>query len=130
MRWIPIIVLIALFGAGGAYVVDGVMLAKQKEQQSIPEVNETSVEREVFATIADEALTALLLRVVEDTDAAIEDITITSSVARVWPDGCLGLGKDEICTQATVDGYRVELTAGEYSSAYRMSQDGGVIRKE
>lgn len=130
MRWIPIIVLIALFGAGGAYVVDGVMLAKHKEERSIPEVHETSIEREEFATIADKALAALLLKATEDTNTAIENITITSSTARVWPDGCLGLGKDEMCTQATVEGYRVELTAGERVYAYRMSLDGGVIRKE
>jgi ABC-type Na+ efflux pump permease subunit len=130
MRWIPIIVLIALFGAGGAYVVDGVMIAKQKEEQSIPEVHETSIEREEFATIPDKALAALLTKAVEDTSSAIEDITITSSEVRTWPDGCLGLGKDEMCTQATVDGYRVEITAGERLSVYRMSADGGVIRKE
>lgn len=130
MRWIPIIVLIALFGAGGAYVAQAVLLAKQKGQHTLPEVNETSVERETFATISDKALTALLLSAVEDTDVAIEEITIASSEIRTWPDGCLGLGVDEVCTQSSIEGYRVMLSAGENSYVYRMSREGTVIRKE
>ena len=130
MRWIPVILLILLFGAGGTYVAQAVLLAKQKGQRNLPEVNETSVEREAFATISDKALTALLLNAVEDTDSAIEAIIITSSEARTWPDGCLGLGIDEVCTQSVIEGYRVVLSDGENSYTYRMSLDGSIIRRE
>ena len=36
--------------------------------------------------------------------------------AQAWPDGCLGLAKtDEVCTQASVNGWRVEATDGSQS---------------
>lgn len=48
---------------------------------------------------------------------------------RTWPDGCLGLGNPgEICTQAQVPGWEVQLEAEETRYAYRTDDTGQQVR--
>lgn len=49
--------------------------------------------------------------------------------AQAWPDGCLGLAKtDEVCTQATVNGWQVEISDGSQSYIYRTDSTGKNLR--
>ncbi|AFY92099.1 hypothetical protein [Chamaesiphon minutus] len=58
-------------------------------------------------------------------------LKVQSFSQQAWPDGCLGLAKtDEICTQATVNGWRVEATDGSQSYIYRTDNTGKNLRTE
>lgn len=51
--------------------------------------------------------------------------------AAEWPDGCLGLAKpDEMCTLATVPGYRVTLAVKGVEYVYRTDERGTALRRE
>lgn len=46
-----------------------------------------------------------------------------------WPDGCLGLPKnDEMCTQAIINGYEVTVRGNGKEVIFRTNHDGSVIR--
>ena len=48
-----------------------------------------------------------------------------------WNDGCLGLSKQgEVCSQALVPGFKVEMLASGKSYFYRTNKTGSVIRAE
>lgn len=59
-----------------------------------------------------------------------EEIVYGEIVQKTWSDGCLGLaGKDEMCTNALVEGLEVELKVGEKSYYYRTDMEGNVVRR-
>ena len=55
---------------------------------------------------------------------------IIESRSQQWSDGCLGLGTDEICTQAIVPGYRVVVTDGINNWTYRTDNTGNTVKLE
>ncbi|HYF10146.1 MAG TPA: hypothetical protein VD967_00895 [Candidatus Paceibacterota bacterium] len=59
-----------------------------------------------------------------------KSIVIMKVEERTWSDGCLGLGGDQICTQALVDGFRVEMEAGGKTYVYRTDRTGAAVRAE
>lgn len=60
-----------------------------------------------------------------------KSIVIVRIENTTWSDGCLGLGAaDEFCTQALVDGFRVEMLASGETYFYRTDTAGAVIRPE
>jgi hypothetical protein len=57
-----------------------------------------------------------------------DQITLTSTEAVDWPDGCLGIQKIGVmCTQAIVPGYKIILTADGKQYEYHTSKDGSQI---
>lgn len=61
----------------------------------------------------------------------LASIKVKNFSAQAWPDGCLGLAKtDEVCTQATVNGWQVEATDGSQSYIYRTDNTGKNLRTE
>lgn len=55
-------------------------------------------------------------------------LQIASAVPQTWPDGCLGLQfRDRACTQALVEGWRVELHLGNPNIINRDARGNGVI---
>ncbi len=60
-----------------------------------------------------------------------DKLKIVSFTQQNWPDGCLNLPKkDEICTQAIVPGWRVEVTDGAQQYFYRTDSTGKTLRAE
>jgi len=58
-------------------------------------------------------------------------IVIMNIEEKTWSDGCLGLaGADEFCTQAMVDGFRVEMLAQGQTYFYRTDKTGTSLRQE
>lgn len=56
-------------------------------------------------------------------------ITVVSVEAMTWPDGCLGLDYgNEACTEALVEGFRVELGLGDATYEARTDAAGAVTR--
>lgn len=67
------------------------------------------------------------------TRLSIDDrnIAIVSVEEKTWSDSCLGLGGiNESCAQATVAGYRVELSAQGKIYLYRTDKTGTAVRAE
>lgn len=59
------------------------------------------------------------------------EIEIVSFSKAEWPNGCLGLaGKDEMCTEAQVSGWRVELSVEGQSYIARTDESGDAVRFE
>jgi hypothetical protein len=57
-----------------------------------------------------------------------EQITLTSTEAVDWPNGCLGIQKiGMMCTQAIVPGYKIILTANGKTYEYHTNKDGSQI---
>ena len=60
-----------------------------------------------------------------------KSIVIMNISNATWNDGCLGLGKsDEMCSQALVPGFKVEMLAQGKTYIYRTDKTGGNIRAE
>lgn len=60
-----------------------------------------------------------------------KSIVILSVLEQSWSDGCLGLGTaDEMCSMALVDGFRVEMQAGQEIYVYRTNKTGTQVRQE
>ncbi|MDO8604390.1 MAG: hypothetical protein Q7K40_03275 [bacterium] len=57
-------------------------------------------------------------------------VIVMSAYEKNWPDGCLGLGGDKMCTQAIVPGYEVTVQAKGTERTYRTSADGSFIQRE
>lgn len=57
-------------------------------------------------------------------------VKITRIEEKKWPDGCLGAGRpDEICSQAIVDGFLVQLEADGVLYEYHTNQNGSLLRQ-
>ena len=57
-----------------------------------------------------------------------EEISIVSTEAVEWPDGCLGVQRPGImCTQAIVPGYRIILQAGDEQYEFRTNTSGSQV---
>src|SRR5512138_1435322 len=58
----------------------------------------------------------------------IEKITLVSTDAVTWPDGCLGIVKIGVmCTQAQVPGFKIVLEARGQKYEYHTNQDGSIV---
>jgi hypothetical protein len=89
--------------------------------------NQVRLEATLPATLVEAVLTAAAHR----SGIAPEQLKISAIATNVWPDGCLGLEvPGESCTQALVDGWRVVVTDGERTWAYRTDTQGLAIRYE
>ena len=64
----------------------------------------------------------------EETGVEVSDITVLEYEQRDWPDGCLGIAKeDTMCTMAIVPGYYVKLLSQDTEYSYRTNMDGSLI---
>jgi len=60
-----------------------------------------------------------------------KSIVIMQIDEKTWSDGCLGLGKpEEFCTQALIEGFRVEMLAEGKTYFYRTDKTGASVRAE
>jgi hypothetical protein len=66
----------------------------------------------------------------EDLKVPESALTIRRFNQELWSDGCLGLGQpDELCLQALVPGWQLEVVAADESHFYRTDNFGDVIRR-
>jgi hypothetical protein len=95
------------------------------EEPSIPNEDSTPTRIPVDLSPAQRAaLTALS----EKLNLTADEITIVSTEAVTWPDGCLGVVRIGImCTQAEVPGFKIILEADETTYQYHTNQDGSVV---
>ncbi|MDO8572670.1 MAG: hypothetical protein Q7S11_02750 [bacterium] len=57
-------------------------------------------------------------------------VIVMTAYEKNWPDGCLGLGGDKMCTQAIVPGYEVTVQAKGGERIYRTNADGTILQRE
>ena len=58
----------------------------------------------------------------------VEQIALISTEAVTWPDGCLGVKRDEMmCTQALVEGFKITLEVGGNQYEMHTDQDGSAV---
>ena len=66
----------------------------------------------------------------DDLNVPVEELSILRVNSKVWSDGCLGLGQpNELCTQALVPGWQLEVVHNDQSYFYRTDERGEVIRR-
>ena len=65
-----------------------------------------------------------------DLKLAASQLEINRYSRETWPDGCLGLAKpEELCTQALVEGWQIEISDGEQNWLYRSDLTGNIVRR-
>uniref|UniRef100_B8HUA0 DUF4340 domain-containing protein n=1 Tax=Cyanothece sp. (strain PCC 7425 / ATCC 29141) TaxID=395961 RepID=B8HUA0_CYAP4 len=75
--------------------------------------------------------TALQEDLAQKTKIPRAQLRIYAATPQTWPNGCLGLARPgEMCTQATVRGWQVEITDGTRLWTYRTNATGSSIRAE
>ncbi|MBW4600027.1 MAG: hypothetical protein KME29_10560 [Calothrix sp. FI2-JRJ7] len=63
------------------------------------------------------------------TGKSTSELKITTSEARTWNDGCLGLKEPGVlCTQALVPGWQVKVTTNSKVLVYHTNKSGSVVR--
>jgi hypothetical protein len=83
------------------------------------------------AALSSEVSDRFLEFVAQDLDIPIFELTIAKVEPATWPDGCLGLAApDEICTQALVNGWQIEVRHMEQIWIYRTDETAQAIRRE
>jgi len=70
---------------------------------------------------------AAVLALSESVGLPVEQIAVISSEAVTWPDGCLGVQSDVLCTQALVEGFKIVLEAEGRPYEFHTNQDGSLI---
>lgn len=74
---------------------------------------------------------AVLQAAAQEAGTEPADLAIRTFERQTWPDGCLGLGGPaEGCLAALVDGWRVTVTDGKRTWAFRTNGDGSQVRLE
>lgn len=57
------------------------------------------------------------------------ELSISTAVVQLWPDGCLGLPKpDEVCTQAMTSGWELTVNHKGQQWVYRTDEEGTQVR--
>jgi hypothetical protein len=91
-----------------------------KPVQSLPAKNQELPEGVASAVLKDAS---------ERTGQPNSKLKITTSEARTWNDGCLGLAEPGVlCTQALVPGWQVKVTANSEVLIYHTNNSGSVVR--
>ena len=65
----------------------------------------------------------------EQVGRPVEELTVEAFEEAVWPDACLGMAdKDEMCAQVIVNGWRIEVRAGDDAWELRTNASGEQVR--
>lgn len=90
-----------------------------------------SDDRSTSSRLPDRVANAVIVDLSKQTGIPAGQLQITQYSRQTWSNGCLGLAKPgEICTQATVEGWRVVLSNGQRNWVYRSDLGGRVLRLE
>ena len=81
-------------------------------------------------TLPPEVKSAVLNDAVKRTSKTVSALKIIEAKQQEWSDGCLGLGTDEICTQAITPGWQIVVTDGLRNWTYRTDNVGDTVRLE
>jgi hypothetical protein len=92
---------------------------------SYPNQQPTSTHIPVDLTPAQRAALAALS---EQLNVAIDKVTLVSTEAVTWPNGCLGIVRMGVmCTQNEVPGFKIVLAASGQKYEFHTNQDGSVV---
>jgi len=118
-RFLFIVTLLVLISASCAPA------GQTTEEPAIP--NEDSTPTRIPVDLSP-AQRAAITDLAEKLNLTADEITIVSTEAVTWPDGCLGVVRIGVmCTQAEVPGFRIILESDGSNYEYHTNQDGSVI---
>ncbi len=100
----------------------------EKPVESLP--NQSSSENNTQNNKLPEAVASAVLKdASKRTGQPASKLKITTSQARTWNDGCLGLAEPGVlCTQALVPGWQVQVTDNSKALVYHTNKSGSVVR--
>ena len=76
-----------------------------------------------------QAVVTALAALAEQLGRPVDELSIDSYEEAVWPDACLGLaGKDEMCAQVIVNGWRIAVQADDGSWDLHTNATGEQVR--
>jgi len=72
---------------------------------------------------------AALMALAEQLNLSVDKITVVSTEAVTWPDGCLGIVRmGALCTQAQVPGFKIVLEADGQKYEFHTNQVGSIVQ--
>jgi hypothetical protein len=96
----------------------------EKPVESLP--NPTEVQNQ---KLPEAVANAVLKDASKRTGKSASELKITTSEARTWNDGCLGLKEPGVlCTQALVPGWQVQVKGDSKALVYHTNKSGSVVR--
>ena len=95
--------------------------------QGIELAQTPSVEADTVESLPDAIANAVLDDISRRHNLDTSQLKILNVARQTWSDGCLGLGGDQICTQALVPGWLVIVGSEEKLWAYRTDGTGSVV---
>lgn len=95
--------------------------------QGIELAQTPSVEADTVESLPDAITNAVLDDISRRHNLDTSQLKILNVARQTWSDGCLGLGGDQICTQALVPGWLVIVGSEEKLWAYRTDGTGSVV---
>ncbi|BDA74897.1 hypothetical protein CAL7716_090630 [Calothrix sp. PCC 7716] len=100
----------------------------EKPVESLPNQSESqddSQNKKLPSAVA----SAVLKDASKRTGKSTSELKITTSEARTWNDGCLGLAEPGVlCTQALVPGWQVQVTDNSKIWTYHTNKSGSIVR--
>ncbi|RUT02812.1 hypothetical protein DSM106972_057320 [Dulcicalothrix desertica PCC 7102] len=96
----------------------------EKPVESLPNQSESQNNK-----LPEAVASAVLKDASKRTGKEKSELKITTSEARTWNDGCLGLKEPGVlCTQALVPGWQVQVTTNYKVLLYHTNKSGSVVR--
>lgn len=126
-------IIVVVIIAGGAYM----LLADRQESDTatnpapVNSGENSNPSGSVHNQPVEPAAAAARKDLAEKLDIEEKDIVIMQITDTTWNNGCLGLaGPDEMCTEALVPGFKVEMDVQGEPYIYRTDKTGAVVRAE
>lgn len=124
---LPIIVIILIIVGFGLWWLDSRNYMGSKE---IPTSADNAPPGSIHNLPVPEAVSRVRSVVAGELGISEGVVIVMTAFEKNWPDGCLGLGGDQMCTQAIVPGYEVTVQANGSERVYRTNADGSVVVRE
>lgn len=100
----------------------------EKPVESLPNQSESQNDSQ-NKKLPEAVASAVLKDASKRTGKSTSELKITTSKARTWNDGCLGLAEPGVlCTQALVPGWQVKVTTNSKVLVYHTNKSGSVVR--
>jgi hypothetical protein len=102
--------------------------APTEEPATIDEPTSTELPTELPVDLTPAQLAAVQA-LSESLGVSVDQITLVSTEAMEWPDGCLGIAQEgSACTQVITPGFRIILEANSKEVEYRTNEDRTLVR--
>ena len=125
-KFFPMFILLVVVGTGVGYFL---YFPIKSQPTPNPSQNQKAGNSKDNASTGSKAVPSVKAYAALQFNVSEDKVTVLSSEKKEWPNICLGMDiKDYDCTKKVVTGYEVVVEAGGYTTRYRSSDDGSIIR--